>query len=293
MSSEKNDDEAHELTAIRTNVEEDDEFITVAAPSNLPGGYELDVESDDMHWTVQVVCERNSLSTILDSLEPCFANKLCRFLLPQPEGGVNLGETFRGLLINKVPVAKAKFVALSMQEDISSFEIPTGKWRDGIFDCCTHGICHAQWRLTLRCPHIALGQLMTRLNLNACGKPASTRLRGLTSPFFVMIFLTLCFPVFARLPGSTLGLLIYIMVIHTRTRNGLRRKYKIGTSYGWLGDCCCAFWCFPCSVCQMARHTADYRHRHRARRCTETGLDEDVEPLGAPPVLTASVVQIV
>jgi Cys-rich protein (TIGR01571 family) len=195
-------------------------------------------------------------------------------------------------MINKVPVAKAKFVALSMQEDISSFEIPTGHWRDGIFDCCTHGPCHAQCWLTRCCPLIALGQLMTRLNLNAGGKPASTRLRGLTSPCFVMIFLILCFPVLALVPLSTLGLFIYIMAIHTRTRNLLRRKYKIGTGYGCLGDCCCAFWFFSCSICQMARHTADYRHRHKARCCTETGLDEDVEPL-APLVLTASVVQIV
>jgi hypothetical protein len=68
MSSENNDDEAHELTAIRTNVEKDDEFITVVAPSNLPEGYELDVDSDDTQWTVQVVCERKASSTIRFSL---------------------------------------------------------------------------------------------------------------------------------------------------------------------------------------------------------------------------------
>jgi Cys-rich protein (TIGR01571 family) len=286
------DDEAHELTAIHTNREKDVEYITVVAPSNLPEGYELDVDSDDTQWTVQVVCERNDSSMLLHSFSLVLLTNVLSLFRAQPEGGVKLGETFRGLMVNKIPVAKAKFAALSMQEDASSFEIPMGRWRDGIFDFCTHGPCHALCCLTRFCPLIALGQLMTRLNLNACGKPASTRFRGLTSPFYVIIFLILFFPVYLFVPFSTLGLFIYIMVIHTRTRNGLRRKYKIGSGSDCLGDCCCAFWCGPCSICQMARHTADYRHHHKARCCTETGLDEDVEPL-VPLVLTASVVQIV
>ena len=45
-------DNMHEMTAIRTM---EDEYISVSAPSNLPGGYELSVDSGDTQWTVQVV----------------------------------------------------------------------------------------------------------------------------------------------------------------------------------------------------------------------------------------------
>jgi Cys-rich protein (TIGR01571 family) len=221
-----------------------------------------------------------------------------------------VGETFRGLVLRKGPLAKAKLISAPMQEHSSSFDIPTGRWRDGICDCFTYGAFHAQCWLSCCCSLIALGQLMTRLNLNAIGKPASSRLRGYTSPFYVMTFLVaiywLCFvvPYYAKLiqnPSSKpspwynvlmFSFFVYFVTAHTRTRNLVRRKFKIGKSFGCFGDCCCAFWCSACSVCQMASHTADYRNRHKARCCTETGLDEDVEPI-APLVLTASAAQIV
>jgi hypothetical protein len=60
MSLDYNDD-THEMTAIRTNMEKDvDEYINVSAPTNLPGGYELNVDSDGTHWTVQVVSMCNN-----------------------------------------------------------------------------------------------------------------------------------------------------------------------------------------------------------------------------------------
>jgi hypothetical protein len=51
MSSENNEN-THELTAIRINMEDDDDkYITVSAPTNLPGGYEMNVDSEGSHWT--------------------------------------------------------------------------------------------------------------------------------------------------------------------------------------------------------------------------------------------------
>jgi Cys-rich protein (TIGR01571 family) len=224
---------------------------------------------------------------------------------------VKAGATFRGLVVQKVLLAKSE----SSKEQTSPFEIPTGQWRDGICDCCTHGVCHAQLCFTFCFGAWALGQVMTRLNLNALGKPARTRLRGLTSPFYILglVVVTASFVVIpyyisllenislmenpSQQPSLAFMLIlypavIYMLVLHTRTRNLLRRKYKIGTSYGCIGDCCCAYWCGCCSMCQMARHTADYRHHHKARCCSETGLDDDVEPL-VPYVTSSSSVQIV
>ena len=74
-----------------------------------------------------------------------------------------------------------------------------------------------------------------------------------------------------------ISLYIFIMVVHTKTRNQIRRAYSIGNNMSCLGDCCCATWCGVCSICQMARHTANYHTTHRARCCTTTGLDEEWE----------------
>ena len=75
--------------------------------------------------------------------------------------------------------------------------------------------------------------------------------------------------------SAVLALFIFIIVVHTKTRNRIRRAYSIGNDMSCLGDCCCAFWCSACSICQMARHTANYHNTHRARCCTPTGLDEE------------------
>ena len=225
-----------------------------------------------------------------------------------------MGETFRALVLRKGPVTKAELVSASFQgAGNASFHVPTGHWRDGICDCCSYGFCHEQFWLTFCCHFIALGQVMTRLNINALGKPSSTRLaRGWTRPFYVMFILTIIYWLFNIVYFTILGVnpasqapvwfhlylysfIIYFVYVHTRTRNLLRRKYKIGNSYGCLGDCCWAYWCAPCSICQMASHTVDYRGRHKSRCCTETGLDEDlddVEPL-VPLELAVSSAHIV
>lgn len=68
---------------------------------------------------------------------------------------------------------------------------------------------------------------------------------------------------------------VFILVVLCRTRQHVRQRYSIPTttcgSSSVLEDCCCSFWCGPCLVCQMARHTADYQ-REQAMCCTATGL---------------------
>jgi Cys-rich protein (TIGR01571 family) len=66
---------------------------------------------------------------------------------------------------------------------------------------------------------------------------------------------------------------IFILVIVIRTRTHIRNLYSIPEQHcTGCEDFCCALWCSPCTVCQMARHTADY-HQYKASCCTETGLD--------------------
>jgi Cys-rich protein (TIGR01571 family) len=57
-----------------------------------------------------------------------------------------------------------------------------------------------------------------------------------------------------------------------KAREYLRHQYNIEPEMcGSCEDCCCAYWCGPCTLCQMARHTADY-HVHKAECCSATGL---------------------
>jgi Cys-rich protein (TIGR01571 family) len=55
--------------------------------------------------------------------------------------------------------------------DSSGQNIPIGKWRDGVFDCCDLGCGHAHFWLSWCCFPIALGQVMTRLHLDWLGSP--------------------------------------------------------------------------------------------------------------------------
>jgi Cys-rich protein (TIGR01571 family) len=89
----------------------------------------------------------------------------------------------------------------------------------------------------------------------------------------------------SEIPGWAQGLNAVLNVLHImwfvfiafliiRTRSHIRRKYAIPEQCctGGIEDCCCAYWCGPCTICQMARHTADYE-RYNAGCCTDDGLD--------------------
>jgi Cys-rich protein (TIGR01571 family) len=66
---------------------------------------------------------------------------------------------------------------------------------------------------------------------------------------------------------------LYSLIITIKTRYYIRKKYAIRTQNcdESLEDCCCSCWCHGCTVCQMARHTADY-DTYSARCCSSTGL---------------------
>ena len=72
-------------------------------------------------------------------------------------------------------------------------------------------------------------------------------------------------------------MLVFAIYATSSTRASLREKYMIREHrfYG-VEDCCCATFCMPCTICQMARHTTDYS-KYEAVCCSETGLDEDID----------------
>ena len=310
-----------------------DEYVLVTAPSNLPAEYELTVEvMDGSFWTIQVV--RTAIDGWMDGTPsrsdglhrprscPLTAHpslSCCDDNFSQPDGGVTMNESFRAKVLHKTGMARPELVYtpsfvsksdpfISNQSNRVKFHIPTGRWRDGIFDFCILPL-HPVVFVTYLWPLITLGQVMTRIQFKICGD-SDNRSQFCPPAFDVMLAITIISLVFQLMfggivnmlllvfrmdiPSETsydggdemveglhfmvkLGLLIFITVVHTKTRNQMRRAYSIGSDRSCVGDCCCAFWCGFCSISQMARHTANYHNTHRARCCTPNGLDEEWE----------------
>ena len=194
-------------------------------------------------------------------------------------------------------VSGQRFHALIISEDCRhGHNIPHGRWRDGIFDCCTLGCCNSQFCLTFWFPACALGQILTRMKLDACGRPLNGRELA-WSAFKLFFFLTAVYMVMCWVTEiivdtydveevdtlfcilEMIGFL-FVLIVTIRARAHIRGRYNIPEKR-CVGceDCCCAFFCSPCTICQMSRHTADY-HKYGSACCTEDGLID-----GAPDVV--------
>lgn len=88
-----------------------------------------------------------------------------------------------------------------------------------------------------------------------------------------------------ELSGADLGALafvnitynLFVVYLTSATRGSLREKYYIRESrFHDLEDCCCATFCLPLSLAQMARHSVDYSS-YEAVCCNDTGLREDYD----------------
>jgi Cys-rich protein (TIGR01571 family) len=191
--------------------------------------------------------------------------------------------------------------------DTSGQNIPIGKWRDGVFDCCNLGCGHAHFWLSWCCTPIALGQVMTRLHLDWLGSPMTnpsswSTFKILTVSFIASLVLRYGMSIInmpytspsyadaypydgtvASKPNWLVALDgihhcilyaygLYLLIAMIRARSNLRSKYAIPEQYcSGCEDCCCSFWCHCCVVAQMARHLNDYEH-NEASCCTDTGL---------------------
>ena len=150
------------------------------------------------------------------------------------------------------------------------------------------------------CPYsflVILGQIMTRVGFDFLGRPSLDN--SLNGPG--TLWTILCFWVFVNLAlfsaynfkwsqgmelstadlGAlafvNIAYLLFVVYLTSATRGSLREKYYIRESrFHDLEDCCCATFCLPCAVCQMARHTADY-DQYEGVCCNETGLPDEYE----------------
>uniref|UniRef100_A0A7S4N825 Uncharacterized protein n=1 Tax=Odontella aurita TaxID=265563 RepID=A0A7S4N825_9STRA len=90
------------------------------------------------------------------------------FTVTVPEGGVVEGQTFLAPLPSEYEAG----------EGYKRIQAPTGRWKDGLFDCGMYGWFHASLCCALCCTQIAMGQVMARLRLSWLGSPTPAASAG-------------------------------------------------------------------------------------------------------------------
>jgi Cys-rich protein (TIGR01571 family) len=139
-----------------------------------------------------------------------------------------------------------------------------GYFSDGLCDCCDEG--NWCW-IAFCCQGLAFGALMEKLKLTWCADRTVSRPKY-TYAIVATIWFIFCFAyvilralrvyasgnvtILALLGVINLIILIYFIVIQTKTRMAFRYKYSIP------GECCCdclaSYFCGCCSALQMYRH---------------------------------------
>eukprot|EP00548_Thalassiothrix_antarctica_P007229 CAMPEP_0194133542 /NCGR_PEP_ID=MMETSP0152-20130528/3668_1 /TAXON_ID=1049557 /ORGANISM="Thalassiothrix antarctica, Strain L6-D1" /LENGTH=802 /DNA_ID=CAMNT_0038828869 /DNA_START=210 /DNA_END=2618 /DNA_ORIENTATION=- len=231
------------------------EMVSVVSPADLPGGYHFEAEIDGR-----------------------------RFLAIVPPNGAKKGQTFKCFM---------------REIDTPGPTVPTGAWRDRICDCFRLGCMHVVLWNTLICPLLALGQIMTRMQLDVFGRKLKTRVDAWSTMWGIGTFwiamnvfiytghhykmvnqLYVTMPDYIAFSVLNATMLIYFIYAIAATRQAIRKKYLIRENRCYdLEDYCCATFCAPCSIGQMARHTAPYEDGLEAYACTRTGLDEEAVDL--------------
>eukprot|EP00522_Entomoneis_paludosa_P014477 CAMPEP_0172439976 /NCGR_PEP_ID=MMETSP1065-20121228/796_1 /TAXON_ID=265537 /ORGANISM="Amphiprora paludosa, Strain CCMP125" /LENGTH=319 /DNA_ID=CAMNT_0013188749 /DNA_START=7 /DNA_END=967 /DNA_ORIENTATION=- len=117
------------------NPNEDDipMLVHVTAPATLPAGYTFEAEINGNPEHV-ITCE-------------------------VPEGGVTEGQLF--------------LAPLPITFDGARLRAPVGQWKDNLFSFFNDGFCHAALCCALWCTPLAMGQVITRMNLSWLGEPGT------------------------------------------------------------------------------------------------------------------------
>mmetsp|Transcript_20792 Transcript_20792/g.30471 ORF Transcript_20792/g.30471 Transcript_20792/m.30471 type:complete len:286 (-) Transcript_20792:571-1428(-) len=221
-------------------------IVEVVAPETLSAGYTFDVEYNHEIFTVQV-----------------------------PPSGVFKGQTF---------TAQTK---AAMKESSHQLRIPVGGWKDSLFDFCKYGPFHPSLCLAVFCPLVAIGQIFTRLGLTWNAAPSENPYNNSSTSFKIMVAISFAyFCIFQIVNPASFALIHNLHIIHIlyaaylagKTRAYIRDRYDIPASDATknaISKCGCgrddenggcdlvedyvlACVCGPCTITQMARHTAMY-----------------------------------
>lgn len=231
-------------------------MVTVTAPATLPAGYTFEAYIND------------------DRERP--------FLCEVPAGGVEEGRVF--------------YVELPQSLRNPRLVAPTGRWKDGLFDCFSLGACHPSLCCAFFCSKISMAQIMTRMSLTWLGEPGQKV--ATQNTFKVVVLLFASYMMYstsleiASLDYTPTTVPIDILVLKVvgsvlfgvwslyslcKTRHSVRMQYQIPEER-CVGceDLCCSFFCTCCTLAQMARHTGEYE-TYPGVCCSTTG-----HPPGTP-----------
>lgn len=254
--------------------------FNVIAPSNLEGGYEF------------VADNGNGES----------------YLVRVPAEGVKEGQQFEAAIVSITSVGS------------DPHNIPIGRWRDGLCDCCQLGCCHPLLCLTYWCRFCALGQLLTRMNLTWRGSVNRKGSYPTTSAFKILFGIGLAFAIGEFIIGylqqiygmtevitvsvdaygeaitrtvvtypawlnavnnaTSLSSVLLLFVLTMRLRSFVRSKYNIPEKTCNGCEDCCCS--FWCSACTLCQigRHTADYNKYPAGCCTENGLTA-----GAPEVV--------
>ena len=250
-------------------------FVEIVAPSNMPGGYQFSVDVRGRHMIVAV-----------------------------PEGGVKENDMFKAAVLGSDDCGDI----LSQGHNIPVGEWRDDVCDCCTHGCCHPQMCLTIWMTPLALGQILtrlkLDWLASPLPKSTDNKQVIwTAFRVLLLVFVGYQFLDTFFyyltfdsiqgkydpeqdqvvypdvvPAWANAIDAfrealTTAYMLFMLFITIRTRSAIRSKYVIPQKK-CVGceDFCCSLFCCGCTICQMARHTADY-NKYSSSCCTETGLD--------------------
>lgn len=152
---------------------------------------------------------------------------------------------------------------------------PEEKWSHGLCSCCEQIFQPLFW-MACCCTPLVYGQLMQRTGLDWCGSFDPSKAANTFGTVAVIFIVYLTFNAMGIGEAAGVLFLIYCLIIYTKTRGAIRRKYRIPSKTchccdGGMEDCCVACWCSCCSSIQMARHTHN-EERYVYQPCSPTGL---------------------
>lgn len=234
-------------------------MVHVTAPASLPAGYTFEAEIN--------------------------GDKDKVFTCEVPEGGVVEGQIF--------------LAPLPHNFDGPRLRAPIGSWKDGLFGFFNAGFFHPSLWCALCCTQIAMGQVISRMQLTWLGEPGT--LFATSRSFVVIVVLMFAYIIYStclelaaapyeigQVPSviSTLrfvgNIFFTAWAVYSlcRTRQNVRARYQIPEErcHG-CEDLCCSFWCSCCVTAQMLRHTGEYE-TYPGVCCSKTG-----HPPGTPLVV--------
>jgi Cys-rich protein (TIGR01571 family) len=146
---------------------------------------------------------------------------------------------------------------------------------------------------------VLLGQITTRVDFDFIGRPKDSVGGSLSNRSMMLI--VVCFWLLMNVGlfagydakwsqdlelsiADLIALLLvngamfgFIVFVTQSARSSIREKFMIRENCCYdLEDLCCATFCLPCTISQMARHTANYND-YEAVCCSKSGLPDGVK----------------